>query len=458
MGNQVRADTIILGFTGSIGSGCTYIAQGIAAQYDFKYYSLSDVLRGIAKKDKGLSNPSIEELQDLGNELRKKKGKSYLVKTLIDSITEDHSTSGIIIDSIKNDEECKTLKQFPFFYLFSVHADEDIRAGRTKKAKRFKKYKEFAKIDSRDKAEEIHYGQQVIKCNYLADIIINNNHNIPQQATKEKKQFIDDIFNKYISLIKLKQKGRITPDNLPTNDETMMTMAYAESKKSSCLKRKVGSLIVSVNNGKDGNEHDHSINEIVHILSSGYNEVPQGSVPCIFNKDFEKCYRDFLQEEQAKNISYCPSCGRKINLPKTKCTTPNCSFQSIDYIKVCPDCKNELDVKYICPKCKTEVFKKFLTSGSNGKLLDMCRALHAEEHALLHLTKISGQNPDNLVLYTTTYPCNLCANKIVAAGIKKVVYADPYPMKESKKILESGGVEAVKFQGIKSSAFFRLYS
>ncbi len=457
MANQVWADTIILGFTGSIGSGCTYIAKGIADHYGFKYYSLSTVLRGIAK-EKGISSPSIEQLQDLGNELRNKNGKSYLVKKLIDSITEEPTSEGIIIDSIKNDEECKTLKQFPYFYLFSVHADEDVRKSRTIKAKRFKKAKEFLKVDLRDKAEGIHYGQQVTKCNYLADIIINNNNNIPQQASKEKKRFIDEIYNKYINLIKLKQKGLITPDNLPTNDETMMTMAYAESKKSSCLKRKVGALIISVHNGKNGNAKDHSINEAVHILSSGYNEVPLGSVPCIFNKDYERCYRDFLQEEQAKNIHYCPACGEKIKLPKTKCKTPSCAFQSDEYIKVCPDCKNELAVKYICSKCDTEVFKKFLTSVSAGKLLDMCRALHAEEHALLHLTKISGQNSDNLVLYTTTYPCNLCANKIVVAGIKKVVYADPYPMKEAKNILESGGVKTVKFQGIKSSAFFRLYS
>ncbi len=457
MGIQVRADTIILGFTGSIGSGCTYIAESIAAQYGFKYYSLSDVLRSIAK-EKGLTKPSIEELQDLGNELRYKEGKSCLVKRLIDSISEDQSSKGIIIDSIKNDEECKTLKQFPYFYLFSVHADENIRAERTIKAKRFKEKKEFIKVDSRDKAEEIHYGQQVKKCNYLSDIIINNNKNIPQHSTKVKKQLIDTIYNKYISFIVYKKKGLLTPDSLPSNDETLMTMAYAESKRSSCLKRKVGSLIVSIDKGQGNNGYDHSINEAVHLLSSGYNEVPFGSVPCIFNKDFEKCYRDFLQEEQAKNIKHCPSCGRRVKLSKTQCKAKDCNFQSTEYIKVCPQCKNELEVKYHCPKCNTEVFKKFLTSVSDGKLLDMCRALHAEEYALLHLTKISGQNSDNLVLYTTTYPCNLCANKIVAAGIKKVIYADPYPMKEAKLILESGGVVTEKFQGIKSSAYFRLYS
>jgi deoxycytidylate deaminase len=457
MGNKFWADTIILGFTGSIGSGCTYIAKGIAHQHGFKYFSLSDILRSIAKEERQPTN-TIEALQNFGNELRNKKGKSYLVEKLIDSINEDYSEQGIIIDSIKNDGECQTLRQFPYFYLFSVHADENIREKRTLKAGRFKKTTDFAKVDARDKEEEIHYGQQVKKCNYLSDIIINNNYNFPQKATKARRQFIDEIYNKYISLIQLKKKGLITPDNLPTNDETMMTMAYAQSRKSSCLKRKVGALIVSVENEQSGNDYDRSIQENVHILSSGYNEVPMGSVPCIFNKEYEMCYRDFLQEKQAKGINYCPSCGKKIKLPKITCKTQNCKFECDEFIKACPECKNELDVKYICPKCHTDVFKKYLTSVSNGKLLDMCRALHAEEHALLHLTKIIGQTSNNLVLYTTTYPCNLCANKIVAAGITKVVYADPYPMKEAKNILESGGVETVKFQGIKSSAFFRLYS
>ncbi|MCP2520185.1 hypothetical protein NLD30_07045 [SCandidatus Aminicenantes bacterium Aminicenantia_JdfR_composite] len=45
---ELSADTIILGFTGSIGSGCTYIAKGISSLYPYKYFSLSDILREIA--------------------------------------------------------------------------------------------------------------------------------------------------------------------------------------------------------------------------------------------------------------------------------------------------------------------------------------------------------------------------------------------------------------------------
>jgi len=87
----------------------------------------------------------------------------------------------------------------------------------------------------------------------------------------------------------------------------------------------------------------------------------------------------------------------------------------------------------------------------------MCRALHAEENALLNLTKNNLSSDINMVLYTTTQPCNLCANKIVSAGIKEVVFAEPYLMKESAEILSAGKVNLRRFEGVKSSAYFKLY-
>jgi deoxycytidylate deaminase len=449
-------DTIILGFTGSIGSGCTEIAKGISKHYKYKYFCLSDILRKVSEDD-GKPNPTCEELQGLGNSLRAKNKNSFLVEKLFEKIGEGgnpiNSSRGIIIDSIRNDGEVLTLRQFPFFFLFSIHADEKIRLERTLRDGKFKTQEEFHKADLRDQAEDIVHGQQVKKCNYLSDIIINNNKNIPQRANQAKKDFIDEINKKYISLIELNKEGQfLAPENLPSIDESFMTMAYAESQRSSCIKRKVGAIIASIENiDTQGIE---SINKNAFVLSSGYNEVPFGSTPCILNPEFERCFRDFLQEEHGKKICFCPACGRKINLPPVKC-----KFCGLDipggFLKVCPQCKNESEIKYTC-ECKSVIFEEFLLSG--GKLLDMCKALHAEENALLHLTKIGIQNSENLVLYTTTFPCNFCANKIVAAGIKKVVYADPYTMKDSEKILETGKVKTEKFQGIKSSAFFRFYN
>jgi len=87
----------------------------------------------------------------------------------------------------------------------------------------------------------------------------------------------------------------------------------------------------------------------------------------------------------------------------------------------------------------------------------MCRALHAEENAILYLARDGSGVPSNGTLYTTTFPCSLCANKIAAVGLKKVVFAEPYPMPEALEVLTQNQVEVVKFQGVKSSAFFRLY-
>ena len=61
-------------------------------------------------------------------------------------------------------------------------------------------------------------------------------------------------------------------------------------------------------------------------------------------------------------------------------------------------------------------------------------------------------------LYTTTYPCNLCASKIVKLGIKRVIYAEPYPMEEAKEIFrQQEGMDVRCFEGVKSAAYFRLY-
>jgi deoxycytidylate deaminase len=91
-----------------------------------------------------------------------------------------------------------------------------------------------------------------------------------------------------------------------------------------------------------------------------------------------------------------------------------------------------------------------------GKLLDMCRALHAEENAILALSRAGVRLPDRAVLYCTTFPCNLCANKIVSVGIEIIVYAEPYPMKEAEMIFRQEDVDLRRFEGVKSNAYFRM--
>lgn len=53
---------------------------------------------------------------------------------------------------------------------------------------------------------------------------------------------------------------------------------------------------------------------------------------------------------------------------------------------------------------------------------------------------------DGSVIYTTTYPCVICAKMIVNAGIKKVIYKGSYPDEMSQQIFKEAGIEVIKFE------------
>lgn len=59
-------------------------------------------------------------------------------------------------------------------------------------------------------------------------------------------------------------------------------------------------------------------------------------------------------------------------------------------------------------------------------LIEFGRIVHAEMSALSQAARL-GVAVGGSTLYTTAYPCHMCMRLIVASGIKRVVYVDPYP-------------------------------
>lgn len=57
--------------------------------------------------------------------------------------------------------------------------------------------------------------------------------------------------------------------------------------------------------------------------------------------------------------------------------------------------------------------------------IDYVRAVHAEMAAISDSVR-NGVSTAGCTLYTTTFPCHDCAKHIVAAGITRVVYIEPY--------------------------------
>lgn len=74
-----------------------------------------------------------------------------------------------------------------------------------------------------------------------------------------------------------------------------------------------------------------------------------------------------------------------------------------------------------------------------GERHELCRGLHAEMNALLQAAHY-GIRIAGATLYTTTYPCSLCAKMLVNTGIKRVVAISDYPDSMAKEIFSIANV------------------
>ena len=148
-------------------------------------------------------------------------------------------------------------------------------------------------------------------------------------------------------------------DNRPGWDEYFMEMAVLTARRSTCLRRHVGAVIVQEK----------------HIVATGYNGAPRGLDHC---GDREGgCLR------------------QQLGIP-------------------------------------------------SGQKHELCRALHAEQNAIIQAAKL-GVSIDGATLYCTHQPCSVCAKMIINAGIRRVVYQEGYPDSFSLDIFEEAKVQLERF-------------
>lgn len=169
------------------------------------------------------------------------------------------------------------------------------------------------------------------------------------------------------------------PHITPTFDEHAMFLAYGASLRSGDLSRQVGAVVVS----KDK-----------EVIGTGANDVPKFGGG-LYSADDEVDQRDWKR-----------------------------GFDSNEKVR---DKLAEQIVKELLQKGSVdeEVRQKLGRAG----VLDITeygRAVHAEMDALLACAR-SGVSPRGGTLFSTTFPCHNCAKHIVAAGISRVVYVEPYP-------------------------------
>ena len=67
----------------------------------------------------------------------------------------------------------------------------------------------------------------------------------------------------------------------------------------------------------------------------------------------------------------------------------------------------------------------------SGKMHELCRGIHAEQNAVVQ----------------AAFPCVVCTKILINAGIKRIVYANPYPDKLAEEMLKASKMEITILDG-----------
>lgn len=396
------------------------------------------VLSDIFIPDSDLNETSLFERYssyiEYGNQLRKNfKDNSVLAITSILQIVQrrqeniekgrpSYEKTAYLIHQFKRKEEIEILRSVygRLFFQVSVYSRKGARV--THLANLFEsKYAHHKQQSFRAMAEELVkrdekesgtiFGQNVSDIFHDADFIVNidlANHPIADQVTR----FCELIFGaNFIS---------------PNKDEFGLFFAKTAALRSLDLSRQVGAAIFT----PDG-----------EVISVGCNEVPKA-----FGGPY---WCDEIVDDRDYIRGYDPNDQRKEELLS----------EVIE--KIAPNLPNhERDLR--------------LKEMSNTRFMDALeygRIIHAEMAAITEAARM-GRALRASVLFCTTFPCHLCAKHIVASGVRKVVFLEPYPKSLAEHLhsdsisIESGdrgkyvqypSTEFIHFFGVTPRRFRELF-
>ena len=394
-----------VGITGHYGAGRSTAAALLAEHFELAPISMSSLLRG---PDEDLS---VSQLQQRGDTLRRKDGNEGLAKMAREQIGQ-LDAPGFVVDGIKHPDEARFLAEHTDFVLLAILAGTETRWQRTKDQLNDHR-SDFDAVDRRDNRETdqwgvlVEHGQRVADCLLLADAIIwNDAPFLSGSATRYSQATLAQLTQKVTWFFNMVSNPGI---EAPSMNEVRMCQAYTVAKRSSCLQRQVGAVITN----PDG-----------RILAEGYNEVPRDQPSC--EDLYGKCYRKVLRAQDLTDLSG---------------------------IFACHKCGGSLSTSLECTECEAK-HAHLLPARPN---LDYCRALHAEENAILQTSRYGAVGVAGGTIYTTTFPCALCAKKIVECGIARVVFTEPYYVEEAVEFFRAAETEVQCFEGFTQRAFQRVF-
>ena len=341
-----------------------------------------------------------------------------------------------IVRSLKRPEEIATLRQIyhPGFYQISVFASEDERLKYLTDRKGVEPGRAKSILDKDQREQDDEYGQRTRDTFHRADVFI--------EGPGELKRFLDLIFGE--------------PFTTPNRDEYAMFMAASAALRSSQYGRQVGAAIT---------------NDLGEILALGCNDVPKSGGGLYWSDDKDP------RRDHERTPATDSNDDAKLEIEQEVIS----KFAGVVDSAVDQAVK-QIGQGLIATKLK-EIFLKELRlmpgALRNTKIFEITeygRAVHAEMNALLNCAS-TGVSPKEGTLFTTAFPCHNCTRHIIAAGISRVVYIEPYPKSraidlhgdairlgknEERRKDDASGIESripfVPFVGIGPRRFLDLFS
>lgn len=326
-----------------------------------------------------------------------------------------------IVDSLKRPEEVTKLREIytSGFVLIGVHEEEPRRrAYLGSKGLTEDQIETLIKRDAQE--EKVEHGQRVNRTFHLADFFVQI-----EESEDRLKSDVRRIVELWFG----------NPFLTPTFDEFAMFMAFAAALRSADLSRQVGAVVT-----RDS-----------QIVSTGANDCPRfgGGLYWPLRSNPGSIIRDEPRGRDCKREDGDSNRAEQLRLIG----------------RILEDAEKEgVDVESL------EKLRAVLGRSGICDLTEFGRVVHAEMEALLSCSR-TGQSTVGTTLFSTTFPCHNCAKHIVAAGVHRVVYVEPYPKSKALDFhddsIESPGqpVQGVQskvrfepFVGIGPRRFFDMFS
>jgi len=465
--NDITKPEIFVGLVGAVGTDLSVICSSLSKElksvgYKPEIIRLSDVLIEFGQICDKLSNlkniknvpenERIERLMDAGDILRNTLNRGSAVSELaLSAIKKRRSDNGCGIDdvcygtayifnSLKHPDEINMLRELygKSFILISVYSPRKQRLEKLTKliAKSHHKaknstFESFAdNLIKRDKTGETKniclegFGQNVRDAFPLADVFITED-----RKNVDLKRFVELLFGH--------------PFITPTTDEYSMFHAQAAALRSSDLSRQIGAVITTGD---------------AEIVSTGCNEVPKAGGGQVWENTIErkKDYRDFQLGNDANTLMKHELMSEIL-----------IQLNKHNYFQ---EKKSEKEIASLAEEVFSKGEKGILKNSRIASIIEYGRIVHAEMSALMEAAR-RGQKVNSCTLYSTTFPCHMCSRHIIDAGIKRVVYIEPYPKSMAKQLYQrsicvdddeadEADEDAVKFDpfvGVAPRKYFELF-